>query len=74
MAEIEKSWKSYTCFSADYLKKKKNVSVGDHLNTNLLLILTCQNFESRSAIREVADKTAVARFDSHLPSMVQFLR
>jgi len=27
VAEIEKSWKSYTCFSADYLKKmtkKKN--------------------------------------------------
>jgi len=21
VAEIEKSWKSYTCFSADYLKK-----------------------------------------------------
>jgi len=23
LAEIDKSWKSYTCFSADYLKKRK---------------------------------------------------
>ena len=24
VAEIEESWKSYNCFSADYLKKKKS--------------------------------------------------
>ena len=28
VAEIENSWKSYTCFSADYLKKKKNIADG----------------------------------------------
>ena len=26
MAEIDKSWKAYTCFSADYLKKKTQAS------------------------------------------------
>jgi len=24
VAEVEKSWKSYACFSADYLRKRKN--------------------------------------------------
>ena len=64
MAEIDKSWKSYSCLSADYVKKKKN-RLGTLLLTLFVMCLTgvagmwmsagfCQSMARNLTVQEAA--------------------